>query len=157
MSKKAAEPLTPSVCRLSRLSTQFVGKEMTRIGFGPGQFFLLSELFIKEGQSQDELSRKVGVDKSNTSRALARLEKYSLIQRTASPDNHKEKRVYLTDKAIEIEPVFRNIQKKWNSTLLEGFSEEEKQFLASALSRMIENARAVIQKKPLTQTQQQGE
>jgi hypothetical protein len=32
------------------------------MGFGPGQFFLLSELYAEEGLSQDELSCRVGFD-----------------------------------------------------------------------------------------------
>ena len=149
MVKRTTEPLTPGICRLSRLSTQFVCKEMSRAGIGQGHFFLLSELYVKEGQSQDELSEKVGVDKSNTSRALGRLEQYGLIRRDSNPDNHKEKRVFLTPKAREIEPFFRSIQKEWNRSLLDGFTDKEKQFLFSAINKMLENAHSIIQKKTL--------
>lgn len=68
------DAITPLICQISRWSMRFVGREMSRLGFGPGQFFFLAELFRADGLSQDELSRRVGVDKSNTSRVLARLE-----------------------------------------------------------------------------------
>jgi DNA-binding MarR family transcriptional regulator len=141
----ASNILTPMVCRLSRLSTLFMGREMTRGGYGPGQYFLLSEVYDQEGLTQDELSRRVGVDKSNTSRALARLEGYGLVERRVSDSNYKEKQVYLTPKARVVEPEFRAVQHGWNNILLAGFSEEEKQVLFSGLTRMLENAQAHIQ------------
>ena len=140
----APDKLTPMVCKLSRLSTLFMGREMTKGGFGPGQFFLLSEVYEEEGLTQDELSRRVGVDKSNTSRALAKLEDYGLVERRSSSSNYKEKQVYLTPKAGEIEAEFRAIQQGWNDTLLAGFSDEEKRILFSGLTRMLENAQAQI-------------
>lgn len=152
MKKSITDPLPPGICKISRLSTLFMSREMTRIGFGTGQFFMLSEIYARQGLSQDELSLKVGVDKSNTSRALTRLEKYGLIKRTAAPENHKEKRVFLTQKALDIQPVFRNIQRMWNNTLLEGFSDEEKTFISKALNRMLDNAMNAVLKKPADKT-----
>ena len=138
------EQPTPWICRISRLSSQFIGREMGRIGFGPGQFYLLAELFVEEGLSQDELSRRVGVDKSNTSRGLAKLEEYGLICRKVSPGNHKEKRVYLQPKALEIRSDFRKIQNQWHANLLKGVSEEEKGVLLSVLKKMAENAESAF-------------
>ena len=136
--------LTPWICRLSRLSTLFVGREMGRIGFGPGPFFFLAELYSEEGLSQDELSRRVGVNKSNTSRALAKLESFGLICRKSDPDNHKVKKIYLKAKAHEIQKEFRRIQDQWNDTLLNGFSENEKERLLVSLKKMTKNAEATI-------------
>ena len=138
--KKNDEILTPWVCRLSRLSTLFVGRAMERIGFGSGHFFFLFELYAEEGLSQDELSRRVGVDKSNTSRALAQLEKYGLVYRQTNPDNHKEKKVYLQKKAYEVKEELRKIQYQWNEKLLNGFLEEEKATFFLNLKKMVDNA-----------------
>jgi len=135
-----ASHLTPWVCFISRLSTRFVGGEMTRMGFGPGHFFLISELYAEEGLSQDELSRRVGVDKSNTSRALAKLEKYGLIRRESDPDNHKVKKVFLEPRAQEIRNKFRKIQNQWNTDLLKGFSDKEKTGLFASLKKIAANA-----------------
>jgi DNA-binding MarR family transcriptional regulator len=135
---------TPWICRISRLATLFVGREMGRIGFGLGQFHFLSEIYGEEGLSQDELSSRVGVDKSNTSRALAKLEKYGLIYRKANPVNHKVKEVYLQQKALEIEKDFRKIQQRCNANLLRGFSEQEINMLLSSLKKMAQNAEAAL-------------
>jgi DNA-binding MarR family transcriptional regulator len=141
---KDAECITPWICMISRLSALFVGREMSRLGFGPGQFFFLTALFGEEGLSQDELSRRVGVDKSNTSRALAKLEEYRLIRRKSDPRNHRIKKVYLEPGALKIRREFKKIQNRWNEELLSGFSEEEKRVLLSAVKKMADNAEAVL-------------
>ena len=121
---------------------RFMGGEMERLGFGPGQFHLLAALYQEEGISQDELSRRVGVDKSATSRALLKLEKYGLVRRESSSDNHREKIVYVEPKAREFEDEFKKIQHRWNTLLLEGLSEEMKTKLLSALKEIAGNAEA---------------
>ncbi len=136
--------LTPWICFISRLSTRFVGGEMSRMGFGPGQFFLLSELYIEEGLSQDELSQRVGVDKSNTSRALVKLEKFGLIQRKNDPKNHKVKKVYLRSKAHRVRKEFKEIQQQWNAELLKGFTKKEKAALIASLIKIANNAEAAF-------------
>lgn len=136
--------LMPWICYVSRLSTRFVEGELGRMGFGTGQFFLLSELYIEDGLSQDELSRRVGVDKSNTSRSLARLEEYGLIQRKTDPENYKVRKVYLTPKAHEFRKQFRMVQDDWNNDLLSGFSEKEINGLLASLKKIAANAESRI-------------
>lgn len=137
-------PLTPWICLISRLSMRYVGGEMNRMGFGQGQFFLLAELYAEEGLSQDELSHRVGIDKSNTSRALVKLEQYGLVQRESDQQNHRVKKVFLKPKAHKIKKIFREIQEHWNSELLKGFDEKEKAALFSSLRKIAENAEAAF-------------
>jgi DNA-binding MarR family transcriptional regulator len=136
--------LTPWICFISRLSTRFVGGEMSRMGFGPGQFFLLSELYAEEGLSQDELSQRVGVDKSNTSRALVKLEKFDLIERKNDPQNHRVKKVYLRAKAFKVRNEFKKVQRQWNTKLLKGFTKKEKAALIASLVKIANNAEAAF-------------
>jgi DNA-binding MarR family transcriptional regulator len=136
--------LMPWVCYVSRLSTRFVGGELSGIGFGTGHFFLLSELYKEDGLSQDELSRRIGVDKANTSRSVAKLEKYGLIHRKTDPENYKVRKVYLTPKAHEFRKQFRKIQEDWNNYLLRGFSEKEINGLLASMKKIAVNAESRI-------------
>lgn len=141
------DPVSPWICRIARMSIRFMGNEMEQIGFGPGHFFLLAALYQEEGICQDELSRRAGVNKSNTSRALLKLEKYGLVRRENSSKNHREKIIYLEQKAREFEKEFRKIQQRWNALLLEGLSEEIKTKLLPALKEISENAEAYFNKQ----------
>jgi len=136
------EPMSPWFCKIGRLSTRFMGSEMKQLGFGPGQFFFLAALYQEEGISQDELSRRVGVNKSNTSRALLKLEKYGLIRRESVSSNHRVKIVFLEPKAWEVEKEFRKIQRRWNALLLEGLSEKIEINLLTVLKDIVANAEA---------------
>jgi DNA-binding MarR family transcriptional regulator len=117
---KESECITPWICLISRLSTLFVGREMTRLGFGPGQFFFLTALYGEEGLSQDELSRRVGVDKSNTSRALAKLEQYGLVRRQSDPHNHRVKKVFLEPEALKVRNALKKIAVNAETVLCAG-------------------------------------
>jgi len=138
--EKVTEPLSLWICQIARFSINFMGNEMKRLGFGSGQFVFLAALYQEEGISQNELSRRIGVNKSNTSRALLKLQKYGLIRRESSSSNHRIKIVYLEPKAREVEKEFRKIQKRWNSLLLEGLPEEIKPELLAALTKIAANA-----------------
>jgi DNA-binding MarR family transcriptional regulator len=142
-----SENLTPWICQISRLSNLFVGREMSRLGFGTGQFYFLAELYNEEGLSQDELSRRVGVDKSNTSRALAKLERYGLIRRECDAENHRVKKIYLEAKAHDIKDKFYKIQNQWNNELLNGIAENLKTRLLETLKEMAHNAGAYLDQK----------
>jgi len=144
MPAKMPELLTPWICRISRLSTIFMGKEMAKMGFSPGQFYFLFELYAEEGLSQDELSRRVGVDKSNTSRALAKLESDGLIYRKPNPENYKEKNVYLQTRAFEIRDEFRAIQRRWNEKLLRDFPAAQRRALFVSLMKMTDNGQSAL-------------
>ncbi len=148
------DSLTPWICLISRLSTRYFGREMSLLGFGPGQFFFLSELYREEGLSQDELSRRVGVDKSNTSRALTKLEFYGLIRRESDLKNHRVKRVYLEPKAREIQNEFIKIQEKWNAALVAGFSRKYENRLMSDLKDMANNAKAYFDEQEIFKEKQ---
>ncbi len=150
------EILTAWICQVSRLSALFIGREMSRMGFGPGHYFFLAALYRNEGLTQDELSQRVAVNKSNTSRALANLEKYGLIRRESDTDNHRVKRVYLEPKAHEIKNDFLDIQRNWNAALLSGLSEDEKKTIFSLMMKVSDNAKMFIENQNLL-TQAQGE
>lgn len=146
---KGIDPVAPWICRIARLSTRFMGGEMEQLGFGPGQFQFLAALYQEEGISQDELSQRIGVNKSNTSRALLKLEKYGLIHRESRPENHRVKIVYLEQKARDLEKEFRKIQRRWNNYILEGLSEEIKINLLAALKEISVNAEACFNEQEM--------
>ena len=96
---------------LYRLSMMNLRNEMKKLGVGVGDYAFIAFLFINEDVSQDELSRMMRVDKSYTARALARLEKLGLVERKPDPDEHRIKRVVLSEKARKMEQYFFAILK----------------------------------------------
>ena len=86
--------------------------------------------------SQDELSERIIVNKSNTARTLSRLENDGFIKR-----NYKEsdKRVLvpeLTEKGKELIPTINKINNDWEEYLLSDLSEEEQKVFLELLHKV---------------------
>ena len=65
-------------------------------GMTPGQYFFLRTLWIEEGLSQRELSRRVGTTEPTTASALRLLDKKGLVRRVRNRDDRRTINIYLT-------------------------------------------------------------
>ncbi|MDE6794815.1 MAG: MarR family transcriptional regulator [Muribaculaceae bacterium] len=63
------------------------------------QFAILQNLFLKDGQSQSDIAKRVGKDRAAISRSLNTLEENGFIIRTAVSGTKNG--IFLTEKAIE--------------------------------------------------------
>ena len=63
------------------------------------QFVILQNLFLKDGQSQNDIARRVGKDRAAISRSLNTLEENGFILRKAVSGSKNG--IFLTEKAIE--------------------------------------------------------
>lgn len=126
---------------LFRLSMRHIRGEMKKRGVGTGDYAFMAMLFVKDGVSQDELSRQMQVDKSYTARAVAKLEKMGLVRRRPDPDEHRMKRVFLTPKARDMEGDFFDVLKGWHDILVRDIDGRALEILLDGMDKMIENAR----------------
>ncbi len=125
---------------LFRLSMMHIRNEMKKLGFGAGDYAFLILLFVKDGLSQDEITRQMRVDKSYTARALAKLEAAGMVERRPDPEEYRVKRVFLGQKARAIETDFFEILKGWHDTLVEGIDPDRLKQVLEDVDHMIENA-----------------
>lgn len=136
----AKESVGKKVNILFRLSMTYIRSEMKKLGFGAGDYPFLALLFFEEGVSQDELSKKMRVDKSYTARAIAKLEKMGMVERRPDPVEHRTKRVFLSQKSRQMEENFFAMLKNWHQTLTRGIEPEHLAIIQAGMDRMIENA-----------------
>ncbi len=66
------------------------------------QFAILQNLFLKDGQSQSELARRVNKDRAAISRSLTTLEENGFIRREAVSGSKNS--IFLTPKAVASRP-----------------------------------------------------
>ena len=92
------------------------------------------------GISQDQLAKRLHVNKSNVARQLALLEQNGFIVRKESAKDKRQLEVYPLEKGMEIYPRILEVIKDWNDELLAGFSIKEKQQLANMLQRLMSKA-----------------
>ncbi len=130
----------PSISRyinvLSRASGMFRGANMKNQELRPYLQNYILVLTRCPGLSQEQIARKLCVDKSSVTRALASLEKIGYVTRVRDEADKRITLVYPTEKAIESRAEIKNAYKEWNSYIKEGFTaEEEAEFI-----RLLEKA-----------------
>lgn len=128
------------IAMLHRMANLYLGQELRSLKIGAGQYIFLAELLDQEGQSQDELTKKVLMDKANTARALGKLEEAGYLRRVSDPKDKRIRRAYLEPKAREVEEDFWRIIMRWNDILSQNLPEERQGQLLADLTMMVENA-----------------
>lgn len=96
------------------------------------------------GISQEQLARRICVNKSNVTRHLSALEQSGYVTRTADPDDRRVMQVWPTAKAEAMFPRVRSLMQEWEEELLSDFTEEEKNSLLSLMERVMNRAAALV-------------
>lgn len=135
----------PSLMRhinlISRCSTLFRSDKLRDTDLGENQSSYILCVCRFPGISQDGLSRRLCINKSNVTRNLASLEASGYVTRRQSDTDRRVTLVYPTEKAMEALPHIREVAREWNAYLTEGFTEEETEQFRAMLEKM--SARAV--------------
>ena len=146
MKTKGRKTIGRFIAMLYRMSLIYLGKELPGVNIGAGQYIFLAELFDEEGLSQDELTRKVYVDKANTARALKRLEAAGYVRRRPDRNNRRIKRAFLEPSALEIQDEFWGIITGWSEIITRDIPKERRELLLKDLKTMADNAAAHLQR-----------
>lgn len=107
----------------------------------------IDALCAEPGISQEQLSKKLYVNKSNVARQLSSLEKLGWIFREQDAGDRRILRVYPTKKAIDIYPEIVRMEQQWDAFITEGLSEEERQIVAMLLRKMKKQADVFMEKR----------
>ena len=119
----------------------YVENKLKPYNLGWGEFHVLRKLYEKKEMKQNEITDCLRITKATTSKVIRKLEKDGYIIRKK---DRKDARTYLikpTRKAMKLKSRLERISTEWNSILLAGFTESEKENIKHALSKMAENAR----------------
>jgi len=92
------------------------------------------------GITQEELSNKIHINKSNVTRNITFLEENGFVVRKENPKDKRSFCIYPTDKANEILPKVFEILHKWDNTLTSFLSDDEKTLLNELLTKVAKRA-----------------
>ncbi len=109
-----------------------------------GDYAILFILYMEDGLSQDELSRRLRVDKSYTARAVAHLEKMGMVKRKPDPHEHRIKRVFLGNNGRDMESDFFKVAKTWHQTLVKDIDPEDLAVIRAGMDKMMANAETAL-------------
>jgi DNA-binding MarR family transcriptional regulator len=140
MIRKKEQSIGRMASIVHRIGQSHLGKKLKPYNIGAGQIAMLAELLLKDGISQDEVASNFRCDKATAARAIQRLEHHGYVERKRSVNDGRVKKVFVTDKAREFQPVLFSFLEEWTDTLFQGFSTEERELVLSLLHRIVKTA-----------------
>ncbi|AKI00702.1 transcriptional regulator [Hoeflea sp. IMCC20628] len=126
---------------LARLYTAELQTRIAPYGLSPAQFLVLSELWSEDGQTQRNLTERLGVEQATMANTLARMQRDHLIERKPHPDDGRSQLVCLTDAARALEASATAAAVQVNDRVLEGLPLAERELFLSMLGRVVTGMR----------------
>lgn len=135
------------ISRTARCADLYRSEKLEPLGLGGCQYVYILNICRNPGISQEGLSRKIYINKSNVARQLALLEQSGFVRREADSRDRRVLRVYPTKKAEEALPFVQQVLADWRSYLTGDFSEEERAELDRLLEKLLAKASAYAESR----------
>ncbi|CAM5203417.1 MarR family transcriptional regulator OS=Ureibacillus acetophenoni OX=614649 GN=SAMN05877842_11348 PE=4 SV=1 [Ureibacillus acetophenoni] len=113
---------------------EFKDLDLTR-----GQYLYLVRICENPGIIQEKLAEMIKVDRTTTARAIKKLEMNGFIEKKEDEQNKKIKKLYPTEKGMEVYPLIKRENDYSNRVALQGFSEAEAKTILDLLIRVRKN------------------
>ncbi len=131
---------TPTkVQQIKKHIDKFLDNELLNTGISRLEAVYIGCLKDNNGISLIELTNLVHFDKANTTRVISELELKGLVTRKVNEKDTRKYKIYLTEKAKELEKFILNSKLKLNKIAFEGVSNKEKEVFEQTLEKIIEN------------------
>jgi DNA-binding MarR family transcriptional regulator len=114
-----------------------------RLGFSPGQFPILLELWAEDGLTQKQLLERVDIEQATMANTLARMARDGLIERKPHPSDKRAQLIFLTPSARAMEDEAVKIAREADLALFDGFRTFERELMLEYIRRLIENAKKI--------------
>lgn len=105
----------------------------------------LLEICACPGISQEQLARRIYINKSNVARQLAILEENGYVTRRPGEEDRRVMRVYPTEKAQAALPRIQEIMGNWEEAVAVGLTEAEREKLSALLEDMTRRASVLLE------------
>ncbi|PYB70214.1 MarR family winged helix-turn-helix transcriptional regulator [Rhizobium wuzhouense] len=141
MANDRPESATQLAMQFARSVTRALQSRAVRLGFSPGQFPVLLELWEEEGLTQRQLLDRVEVEQATIANTLARMERDGLIERRVHPRDKRAQQIFLTEKARAMREEALALACEAEDAVFSGFRRFEKELLKEYIRWAIANAR----------------
>jgi len=113
----------------------------SELGFSPGQFPVLVELWNNDGLTQREILDRLDIEQATLANTLARMERDGLILRSPHPTDKRATQNFLTEKGRSIETEALLAAEAADQSLFKGFRRFEKELMLEYMRWAIDNAK----------------
>lgn len=111
------------------------------LGFAPGQFPVLLELWSEEGLTQRQLLDRLDIEQATMANTLARMERDGLVVRKPHPTDKRAQQIFLTDKARAMQEAATEAAAEADMALFKGFRRFERELLLEYMRMAIANGK----------------
>lgn len=129
--------------QLARAFSRSLQKRAAVLGFSPGQFPVLLELWQEDGLTQKQLLDRLEVEQATLANTLARMERDGLIARKPHPRDKRAQIINLTDLGRSLEAGAVEAAAEADSALFTGFRTFERELMMEYMRLIIGNGRKV--------------
>ncbi len=116
------------------------------LGFTLDEFVVLSELFNKEGVTQNYLAAKLFKDKSNIKRTVDKLEKKGIVKRDIDINDKRKYSIHITESGRRYRVKLEDLRNRGVEWLESSIGKDVHEEILSNLSLLEHHYRAVIKK-----------
>ncbi|KGE71190.1 MarR family winged helix-turn-helix transcriptional regulator [Spirochaeta lutea] len=124
---------------INRAAQSFFYHRLKGLGIGPGQQAYLLSLMPGETIVQEELAKRLRVDRGNVTRAVQALESAGFISRSRSHTDRRAWNITLTEQGIRTRGVVETIARQWIEKLRNPLSDQEWNTLEQTLQTIAES------------------
>lgn len=132
---------------LSRCQSMFRTFRLRHSGLGAPYHNYVLPICNTPGLSQEQLARRVYMDKYNVTRHLARLEREGYVERRPDEADKRQMLVYPTQKLLELVPDLRQSIQEWDEYLFSDISPEELEQFNGTLLKITQRAQEYVNSK----------
>lgn len=108
-------------------------------GVAIGHWYFLRELWVEDGLTQRELSRRAGIMEPTTAAAVTAMEDKGLISRERNPDDRRKVNIFLTDAGRALQDELLPYVKQVNELVVADVTPDEVGELRNLLQRCKNN------------------
>lgn len=135
----AMKDLSKYVSVAYRRTQMFYTEQLKELGVSSGQFMYIVCICENVGQTQDELSQRLIIDKSTVAKTLSQLETEGYIIKTINSNDRRVFNIFPTDKAIAIYPKILEMKDEWHRKMMDNFSDIESDIFENLMEKVMVN------------------
>ena len=133
------------IARIGRCNNCYRDHVLEGTGLTGAQCPYLLRICRHPGISQDQLAKRICINKSNVTRQAAVLEEEGFITRVPSSADKRVTELYPTQKALDLLPQISCILKHWELEITGDLTEAELEQLSALLAKMKTHATAYME------------
>jgi DNA-binding MarR family transcriptional regulator len=122
------------ITKISRVAHRYEGIRLQGTNIGISEYECLHYISKNNGINQETLRSFLNIDKSAVARMVANLEEKGYLYRLQDENDKRSKKLFITDKAVQIKNMSTNLESFFYEWLLEDIKGDEKEIFLKVLN-----------------------